>query len=260
MKTIAIVNQKGGIGKTTTAAALTSGLILKGYKALCIDANAQRNLTQTMAANTTGLTLKGILLNECGITEAIQHTEQGDIVAGSKELANIDLLLNTKDKYYRLKNALEPIEGKYDYCIIDTPPYTGTLFLNALMAADTALIVAEADIYSIGAVEDITENIEDIQANFNKGLTVAGILLTRFTGRPTLSKQLKDAFTEPAKNLHTEVFNTCIREAIAIKEAHIMRQSIFAYDAKSNPAQDYNNFIDELLKRLGQKTAKTKKK
>lgn len=247
MITICIANQKGGIGKSTTAAALTSGLILKGYRALCIDANAQRNLTQTFAANSKGNNLESVLLGKCSITDAIQHTNQGDIVAGSKELANIDITLKAKDKYYKLKEALEPISKDYDYCIIDCPPYTGTLFINSIISANEVIIVCEADIYSLSALEDITENIQGLQYEFNKGLKVAGILLTRFTGRATLSKQLKEAFIEPAEELETKVYKEPIRESIAVKEAHIMQQSIFEYDAKSNPAIDYMAFIEEYL-------------
>lgn len=248
MITIAIGLQKGGIGKTSTSAAFTSGLIKKGYKALCIDANAQRNLTQTFGASTKEANLYDVLLGKAPIEKAIQHTEQGDIVAGCKELANIDLSLKANDKYYRLKQAIAPIKDKYDYCIIDCPPYMGTLFINGLMAADEIIIVCEADIYSLGAIEDITDNIKEAQSTYNEGLKVAGILLTRYTGRATLSKQLREAFIEPAEALNTKVYKEPIREGIAVKEAHIMQQSIFDYEPKSNPALDYMAFIEEYLK------------
>lgn len=260
MITISICNQKGGVGKTTTAGALVNALSLKGYKTLAIDVNAQRNLSQIFNASTQGITVKDVLLEPVKVKEAIQTTEQGDIIAGDKALANIDVLQkNNKGKYNRLKEALSSLEAGYDFCVIDTPPLLNTSLINCLMASDYVVIAAEADIFSIVAVEDIGENIADVQENYNKDLKIAGILLTRFTGRASLSKQLQEAMSEPAKRIGTKVFKTPVREAVAVRESHIMRQSIYDYAPKSNPASDYLAFTEELLTTIGIKKRGKKK-
>ena len=252
-KTISIVNQKGGVGKTTTAAALHNALTYKGYKVLSVDANAQRNLSQCLNADTDDKGVADILLNPAEIRQTITHTEQGDVLAGSKSLANIDILQEQADvesKYLALNTALSIVAKDYDYIIIDTPPFMGTLLLNCLLASDYYIIAAEADAFSISAVEDIIENIKDLQNAYGTKIKAAGILLTRYTGRATLSKQLLEVFNRPAKAIHTTVFSTPIREGIAIKEAHLMRQSLYDYAPKSKPAQDYLAFTEELLTRI----------
>lgn len=122
MKTIAIANRKGGVGKSTTAAALVSGLTLKGYKVLAVDLDAQRNLTSTMRARADSKTALGVLTGDITAKEAIRHTESGDIIPASKNLSGADATLTERGKKYRLKEALEPVKGSYDYCIIDCPP------------------------------------------------------------------------------------------------------------------------------------------
>lgn len=248
MKVITVLNQKGGVGKTTTAAALIAGLASKGFKTVGIDLDSQRNLSMTMQADTKHKTALGVLTNQCTAEEAIQHTPQGDIIAAGKELAAIDSILTGKGRENKLKEAIEPLGKKYKYVVIDTPPNIGTLVLSALIASNSVLITAEADIYSRTALEDLIDNIQTVQDSINPKLKVEGILLTRYAGRANLTKYLREEFTEPAAELKTKVFNTTIRECIAIKEAHLMRQSIFDYDSKSNAAIDYTAFIDELLK------------
>jgi len=248
MKVITVLNQKGGVGKTTTAAALIAGLTSKGYKTVGIDLDSQRNLSMTMQADTKHKTALGVLTNQCTAEEAIQHTPQGDIIAAGKELAAIDSILTGKGRENRLKEAIEPLGKKYKYIVIDTPPNIGTLVLAALIASNSIIITAEADIYSRTALEDLIDNIQTVQDSINPKLKVEGILLTRYAGRANLTKYLREEFIEPAAELKTKVFETTIRECIAIKEAHLMRQSIFDYDSKSNAAIDYTAFIEELLK------------
>lgn len=252
-KIIAIAGQKGGIAKTSTAAALHNALTLKGYKVLGADVNAQRNLSQTFNADSADIGVSEVLINPACIRETITHTEQGDIIAGGKDLANIDLWQEkekVENKYTALKEAFSVIGREYDFIILDTPPFMGTLLLNCLLASDYFVVCAEADAFSLTSTEDIITSVKEIK-NMNKGLKCAGILITRFTGRATLSKQLIEVFTEPAKSMHTSVFSAPIREGVAVKEAHIMRQSLFKYAPKSNPAKDYMTFTEELLTRIG---------
>lgn len=256
MKVLSILNQKGGVGKTTTSAALHNALTFKGHRCLAVDANAQRNLTMTFGANTDGITLSDILTDPGKIRSngALQSTSQGDIIAGDKLLANLDILqedaqITGGDKYTALKDALTMIKGNYDIAIIDTPPYISTLWINCVLASTHYVIVAEADAYSITAVEDTIENLGDIKAR-NRKLQSAGILLTRYNGRANLSKQLTALFDAPAKSIGSKVFDTPIRESVTIKEAHILQKSLYEYAEKSNPAQDYLAVAEELIRRI----------
>lgn len=252
-KIISIVNQKGGAGKTTTAAALHNALTFKGYKCLSVDVNAQRNLSQCLNADTGDKSVLDVLLNPAEIKEAIISVPQGDVLAGNKGLANIDILqaqAGTENTYTALKEAFTLIRKDYDFIVLDTPPFMGTLLLNCLLSSDYYIIAAEADAFSLSAVEDIIENITDLQSAYGAKIKAAGILLTRYTGRAALSKQLLEVFNKPAKAIHTQVFSTPIREGIAIKEAHLMRQSLYEYALKSKPAQDYLAFTEELLTRI----------
>lgn len=258
MQIITVLNQKGGVGKTTTAAALISGLTSKGFKTVGVDLDSQRNLSMTMQADTKHKTVLGVLTNQCTAEEAIQHTEQGDIIAAGKELAAIDSILTGRGREQRLKEALQPLGKKYKYIVIDTPPNIGTLVLSALIASNSVLITAEADIYSRTALEDLIDNIQTVKESINPNLKVEGILLTRYNGRANLTKILREEFIEPAAELDAKVFDTVIREGVAIKEAHLMRKSIFDYDSKSNVAVDYTAFIEELLQE--KKTTKTARK
>ena len=150
----------------------------------------------------------------------------------------------------RLKSALEAIAKSYDFIIIDTPPALGILTINALTAADGVIIPAQASIYSLQGIGQLAATIKAVQQHTNPALQIYGILITRYNGRAILSRDISELLTDTAEQLKTKVFETRIREAIAIKEAQAHRQNIFDYAAKTNPAKDYNAFIDELLKDL----------
>lgn len=246
MKTIAIANRKGGVGKSTTAAALISGLTLTGFKTLGVDLDAQRNLTSTMNALDGAKTVLGVLTGEVDAREAIRHTEDGDIIPASKGLAGADTTIKDTGKEYRLREALEPLRGEYDYIILDCPPALGILTVNALTAADSVIIPAQADIYSLEGIEDLQEAVEPVRKYCNASLAIEGILLTRYSNRAVLSRDVMTLAERLAERLGTKVFNTSIREAIAVKEAQISRQSLFKYAPKANVTEDYKRFIEEL--------------
>lgn len=250
MKVIAIANRKGGVGKSTTAAALVSGLILKGYRVLAVDLDAQRNLTGTMKTKTDSKTALGVLTGNITAKEAIRHTESGDIIPASKALSGTDATLTETGKEYRLKEALETIQDYYDYCIIDCPPALGILTVNALTAANSVIIPAGADIYSLKGIEDLHETIQTVRKYCNKTLTIEGILLTRYNPRSILSKDITTLTKQLAGRLKTSLFNTTIREAVAVKEAQIIQQNLFAYAPKAKVTDDYRTFIEELLKNM----------
>ena len=247
MKTIAIINQKGGVGKSTTAAQLASGLSLKGYKTLSIDLDAQGNLTYSFGASTDGATALGVLTGEVKTADAIQHTEQGDIIPANKALSGADASISDTGKEYRLKEALELISGQYDYCIIDTPPALGILTVNALTACDSVVIPAQADIYSLQGIEQLAETIKPVKKYCNPALTIEGILLTRYSPRSVLSRDIADLAGQLAEKLGTKLFTATIREAVAVKEAQINQQSLYTYAPKAKVTEDYTAFVAEII-------------
>lgn len=247
MNTIAVINQKGGVGKSTTALAIGAGLTLKGYSVLYVDLDAQGNLSYTLGATIQGYNALGVLQRPETITEEIQHTEQGDIIASSPSLAGADATITETGKEYRLKEALETISGKYDYCVIDTPPALSILTINALVACNGAIIPAQADIYSLQGISQLNSTIETIKRYCNKDLYIMGIVLTRYSSRSIISREVAEMLEQTAEQLHTKLYKAKIRECTAIKEAQATRQNIFAYAPKSNATEDYKALVDEII-------------
>ena len=247
MKIIAVVSRKGGVGKTATAHALGAGLIKRGKKVLYVDLDSQTNLSYAVGAAPGGANALDLLTGACNIIESIQHTKQGDIIRGCEQLAGADILLTDTGKEYRLKEALTPIKGRYDYIIIDTPAALGTLTVNALTAADLAIIPVQAEIFSLQGIGLLKETIDSVKKYCNKSLKVKGILVTRYKSRATLSQDMLENLEKAAKELKTKVFNTPVRECISIAEAQAMKQDIFTYAPRSNGAKDYDAFIEEFL-------------
>lgn len=247
-KIIAVINQKGGVGKSTTAEALIAGLLLKGYTCLAIDLDAQGNLSYTAGAKTEGVsTVLEVLTGEATAREAIQHLKSGDVIAANKSLAGADAFINSTGKEYKLKEALEELQEEYQYIIIDTPPALGILTVNALTACHSIIIPAQADIYSLQGIEKLAETIKPVKKYCNPSIYIEGILLTRYSPRSVLSREVAEIAGKLAAKLGTKVFKTTIREAIAVKEAQISQQSLFDYAPKAKVADDYRAFIEELL-------------
>ena len=241
----AVINQKGGVGKSTTAGALGAGLMQRGHAVLIIDLDAQGNLSYTMGA-APGAATSFDLLTGAAAADAVQHTPQGDIIPASPALAGADLAITQTGKEYRLKEALEPVRELYDFIVIDTPPALGILTINALTAATGAIIPAQADIYSLQGIGQLYSTIDAVRKYTNPQLQVKGILLTRFNARSVLSRDITTMIEDTAKQLGTTVFASRIREAIAVKEAQASKQGLLSYAPKSTAAQDYLQFVDEI--------------
>lgn len=247
VEALAIINQKGGVGKSTTALALGAGLILKGHKVLYVDLDAQGNLSYTLGATDNGLTVLDALTRGATAEQTIQHTAQGDVIPSSPDLAGADTVINTVGKEYRLREAIEPLKGSYDYIIIDTPPALGILTINALTACTGAIITAQADIFSLKGIGQLHSTIQTVKQYCNPSLTVKGILLTRYSPRAILSREIAEVIDQTAQGLQTKLFKTTIRETIAVKEAQASQRDIYSYAPKSNATADYRAFVDELI-------------
>ncbi len=250
MKTYVIANQKGGIGKTTTATALASILLDKGYKTLLIDADVQGNSTDTYQAKIDGeATLYDVLLDEdrIEIAEAIQHTEYGDMVASDPLLRRADEILHQDlEGVYRLQDTLSKLKG-YDYVIIDTAPAVNSVLHNCLIAADEVIIPITADRYGIQGLAELNHTISTIQKRQNPKLKVAGLLLIKYNPRTLLGREVKDNLEEISGQMNTRLFSTTIRESVKCREAQAMRETLIRYAPKSTTAKDYMSFAEELL-------------
>jgi len=250
---IAVANQKGGVGKSTTAEALAEGLSRRGHKAVLIDLDSQGNVTLTSAIGETSKpTVYDLLTGRADAQEVTQQRKNRvDIIPADGNLARLDVELTATGKEYKLKEALKPLAVKYKYIVMDTPPALGILTINALTAANRLIIPAQADLYSLQGIGQLYETIKAIKAYTNPDLSLKGILLTRHNARSILSRDMADTAKTTAKQIKTFLYKTVIRESVALREAQASCQSIFEYAPKSNAALDYNSFIDEFLKRKG---------
>jgi len=246
---IAIVNRRGGVGKTVTAHAIGAGLARRGYSTLFLDLDSQCNLSFDIGGDTEAVTSMDVLRGTATALEAIQHTKGGDIIPASPDLAVADTELAGKRKEYRLREALAPLAGKYDYIVIDTPPALGVLTINALTACNSVIIPAQAEVHSIQGIGLLYEAIRAVQRYTNPALTVKGILITRYNGRAILSRDMKSNLEDIAKELGTRVFTTPIRECVAIKEAQATQTDIYTYSPRSNATEDYTALINEIEER-----------
>ena len=245
MRITAVANQKGGVGKSTTAQALAAGIRLNGKNTLIVDADGQGNVSYAFGADTTQATLYDVLRGNVSAAEAIQHKEQGDIIPSSLMLTTADIEFTASKREFLLKEALAPIQGQYDYIIIDTPPALGILTLNALTAATDIVIPLIADIFSLQGLAQFNNTFETVKKHLNPALTVSGLLITRYNDRATLNKGLHQAIQDYAGRIGTKAFTTPIREGVAIREAQATQQDIYN---GSKPAQDYLSFVGEYLK------------
>lgn len=252
MKTFVIANQKGGIGKTTTATVLASILNSKGYKTLFIDADRQCNSTDTFKAQYEGkATLYDVLLEDDNeripIKEAIQYTEAGDIVPADPLLRKADkILYDEVDGLFRLKDSLCELDG-YEYVVIDTPPANNSILQSCLIAADEIIIPTTADRYSIQGLSEINATITAIRKRQNPNLKIAGILLIEYNRRVNLDKETRAALEEISVMMNTKVFESCIRKCQKVRDSQAERQMLINYSGKCTAALDYIEFTDELL-------------
>lgn len=247
MKIYAIINQKGGVGKSTTALAIGAGLKIKGCSVLYIDLDAQGNLSYTLGATTQGYNAMGVLQRPETAAQEVQHLPQGDIIASSPALVGADTILAETGKEFRLKEALENLSTNYDYCIIDTPPALGILTINALTACNGAIIPAQADIYSLQGISQLGNTLQTVKKYCNPSLAVLGIVLTRYNTRSIISKEVTELIEKVAEELGTKLYKTKIKECTALKEAQAVKQDIFNYAPKSNAAADYKALVNEIL-------------
>lgn len=245
MQIICTAIQKGGTGKTTTAAAIAQAAAHQGRRVLAIDADPQGNLSYTLAARTGHGTGSSYDLIEGEPAEnLIQTTAQGvDVIPAAWELSTIT---SGKGSARRLQRALMPIKSNYDLIVIDTPPTAGELQYNALQAATGLVIPLQADIYNLQSLYQIIDTARQIQGS-NPDLSITGIVLTQYDGRSTIAKQMKETIQGKASAMGVQFLGT-VRAAVAVKEAAALQQSLFDYAPKSKPAADYMTIYKQICK------------
>lgn len=238
-----IATQKGGTGKTTTAAAIVQAATYKGKNALAIDLDPQGNLTFALAGDATQPGSYE-LLHGTPAQELAQHSPQGmDIITASP---NLQVETSTPGSARRLQEALAPIKRKYNVIVIDTPATAGELQYNAMQAADRLIIPVTVDAYNLQSIYQISHIAEQIKQS-NPKLKIAGVILTQYDGRANVTKQLRELLERKLKEMRIP-FLGAVRKAIAVNEAAALQESLFDYAPNSNPAIDYMAIFEKVTR------------
>lgn len=239
MKTIAFTNQKGGVGKTTSTINVGAGLCLQGKKVLMVDLDPQANLTYSLRMNSQRIdnTVYDVLKGRIAPDEAIISHNGFDILPSSIDLSGAEMeFANEPARETLLKNNLSKLAQGYDYILVDCPPNLGLLTLNAFTAVKEVFIVLQSEYLALHGLSKLMDVIRVVKERLNPDITISGIICTLFDGRKNLNREvvdhIKDYFGE-------KVFNTIIRDNVALAEAPSHHKTIFEYDSESHGAEDY---------------------
>lgn len=249
-KVFSFSQHKGGVGKTTTTATLGAALAQKGNKVLVIDLDAQQNLTYSlMNAEPEESIYDSLTLNKP--IPIVYINENLDLVPASIELAKAEIDLSTRMARERiLKNLLDTIKDKYDFIFLDCPPSLGIVTTNALVAADKLIIPMTAEVLPLKGLKMLDEVVDEVKKLVNHNLEIGGVLLNRFDKRKTLNIEILNTLYKTYGN---KVFETKIRENIALAETAMTGKTIFEYAPKSNGAKDYLALADEFVEKFSSK-------
>lgn len=250
-KVLAVVNQKGGVGKSTTAVNLSAALGEKGKKVLLIDMDPQGNATSGFGLSKTDreLCIYDALLGEANFADMIEtHAEYPiDVVPATIQLAGAEVeLVNAMSRETRLKTLIDPLRGDYNYIIIDCAPSLGLLTINALTAADGVLIPIQCEFYSLEGLSKLLDSVRLVKTHLNPELEVFGVVMTMYDGRTKLAQQVVD---EVRKFFGDKAFQTLIPRSVRISEAPSFGQSIIEYDSSGKGAVSYRNLAKEVMSR-----------
>jgi len=248
-KTIAIANQKGGVGKTTTSINLSASLAAKGKKVLIIDTDPQGNTTSGFGIDKNDLdnTLYELILGECSIRDCIISNviENVSVVPSNVNLAAAEIeLIGVDKKEYILKNEVDYVKDDYDFIIIDCPPSLNMLTINSMTTADSVLVPIQCEYYALEGLSQLIHTVNLVKARLNPDLEMEGVVFTMYDSRTNLSMQVVENVKQ---NLNQRVYNTLIPRNIRLAEAPSFGMPINMYDAKSAGAEAYMQLADEIL-------------
>lgn len=246
-KIIAVVNQKGGVGKTSTCINLCCGLNLRNRKVLLCDCDPQGNATSGMGVDKAlEPNTYDVLINGTNPKSAIIETKYGSLIPCNRDLSGAVVeLVNFEDREFVLKKALEPLKEEYDYIIIDCPPSLELLTLNALCAADSLIVPVQCEYFALEGLTDLLNTVKTIKMNLNQQLTLEGILMTMHDSRTNLSLQVED---EIKKFFGDKVYKTRIPRNVRISEAPSYGKPVIVYDKLSKGSRAYLHFVNEFIK------------
>ncbi|KXB29695.1 chromosome partitioning protein [Dechloromonas denitrificans] len=251
MKVLAITNQKGGVGKTTTAVNLAASLAAEGQRVLMIDLDPQGNATTG-----SGITKKEalptvyqLLIGAATLTEVCIQTEFGfDVLPANRELAGAEVeLIELDEREYRLKNALQAGHATYDFILIDCPPALNMLTVNGLVAADSVLIPMQCEYYALEGLSDLVETLRKVRSHLNSRLEIEGLLRTMYNSQSTLTQQVSN---ELENHFGSKVYQTIVPRNVRLAEAPSYGKPVIAFDKSSKGAQAYSALAREILERV----------
>ena len=247
-KTIAVVNQKGGVGKTTTCVSLTAALKEKGLRVLLCDFDSQANATSGMGVDkTVSQGVYDVLINGVEPAKRVVSTRYGDVLPSCKALAGAGIEMIGMDKReFLLRNALQALAPNYDYILIDCPPSLELLTLNGLCAADSVLVPVQGEYGALEALSDLMNTIRVIKRSLNPKLELEGVLMTMFDSRTNLAMQVAE---EVKRYFPGKVYATVIPRNVRLSEAPSHGKPITAYDRSSRGCEAYHNLADEFLRK-----------